>query len=176
MHQKIHFSARIIDFGLIKSNKKDSNTKLNFMNAGTIFKANQTQLLKIDTTGSFSLAATIIETKKAGKMAKFWDTVFSASQEEIKTAAETAVKELEIFKTREQLERAKWKKQAAENTAKSQYYSALHWPPLRQKRWHNYAAPTLPRNQRLSKHKLNCLMQSTPQTLKKSKRRLMGHR
>lgn len=126
------FAARTIDFGLITPKKQsttdadsNSNAVISFMSGTNVFSANQTQYLKLTETGPISIAATIIETKKAGQMAKFWKDVFEASKEEIKTAAETAVKELEIFKTKEDLDRAKWDKQEAENTAKFAFYDSL---------------------------------------------------
>jgi hypothetical protein len=121
------FPGRVMDFGVLDA--KDSNgVTLDFVREGRVLSVNQTQFLNLSMDSNdepFSFAATLIETKKAGKIAKFWNDVFSASEDQLKTAAVAATAELEIFKTKQAIEATKLEEEASRNTAKNEYYTAM---------------------------------------------------
>lgn len=101
------FSGRLINLGTLTPDGKKPAT-IKYVNNGKLSLVNQTQWLSLPDIANdqpMTFAATVIETRKASQFAKFLAAAFESSKDDIKSKAEAAVTELEIFKTSKDLKK-----------------------------------------------------------------------
>ena len=125
--------GRTINFGEFdfkKTNplKKEYYIKNEKSNTTNLFLANQTQWLGLDenaTKKPVTLGGILIETKKASQFSKFMAKAFEASKDDLKSTASTAIKQLDIFKTSEELKAEKLKIKQEKLKNKENYLDAM---------------------------------------------------
>ncbi len=106
------YAGRLINFGTLTPNGKKQATFKYVTDDGRLSLVHQTQWLSLPESANdqpITFAANVIETRKANQFSKFMAAVFESSKEDIKSKADAAVAELEIFKTSKELEKEKIK-------------------------------------------------------------------
>ena len=122
------YSGRLINFGTVAQNDNNQATIKYVTDDGKMTLVNQTQWLSLPETVTdqpITFAVNVIETRKASQFAKFWAAVFQSSKEDIKSKANAAVTELEIFKTLKELEKEKIKTEKERLANEQTYFDSI---------------------------------------------------
>jgi hypothetical protein len=104
------YAGRLINFGTLTPSGEKQATIKYVSDDGKLSLVNQTQWLSLPEPTNdqpITFAANVIETRKASQFTKFLAAAFESSKEDIKSKADAAVAELEIFKTSKELEKEK---------------------------------------------------------------------
>lgn len=104
------YTGRLINFGTLKPDGKNQAIIKYVTDDGKLSLINQTQWLSLPDSANnqpITFAANVIETRKASQFSKFLATVFESSKDDIKSKADAAIAELDIFQTSTKLEEEK---------------------------------------------------------------------
>lgn len=104
------YAGRLINFGTLKPDGKNQAILKYVTDDGRLSLVNQTQWLSLPDSAKdqpITFAANIIETRKASQFTKFLSDAFESGKSDIESVADTAVAELNIFKTSKELEKEK---------------------------------------------------------------------
>ncbi len=104
------YAGRLINFGTLTPDGNRPAIIKYVTDDGRLSLVNQAQWLSLADAKSdkpITFAANVIETRKAHQFAKFLASAFESSEENIKSKADAAVAELEIFKSSKELEKEK---------------------------------------------------------------------
>ena len=122
------FTGRLIDFGTL-SPIGSEQAKIKYVTEDKkISLVNSTQWVSLPDANEASpitFAANVIETRKASQFAKFLAAAFESSREDIKTKADSALAELDIFKKSKELEKEKIEVETERLEAEKTYFDSL---------------------------------------------------
>jgi hypothetical protein len=104
------YAGRLINFGTLRADGKNQAIIKYVTDDGRLSLVNQTQWLSLPDFANdqpITFAVNVMETRKASQFSKFLAAAFESSKDDIKSKADAAVAELEIFKTSKELEKEK---------------------------------------------------------------------
>ena len=122
------YTNRVIKFDSLIPNGRNLFVAKYVTDDGKLSLVNQTQWLNLPITKTddpITFVATVLETRKAGRFAKFASNTFTSSKQGITDAATTAVTQLEIFKASAALQQEKVNYETAELANKEVYFKAI---------------------------------------------------
>ena len=122
------YAGRLINFGTLTPNGEKQAIIKYVTDDGKLSLVNQTQWLSLPESTKdqpITFAANVLETRKASQFTKFLAAAFESSKEDIKSKAEAAVAELEIFKTSKELEKEKLETEKEKLTNEQVYLDAV---------------------------------------------------